>query len=149
VNEFNVGATVPVLLSLHHAALLVLVLWLNLAVPGWMLDAPFWFNSVSGIMFPTSAMQSWEIDTAQTSATDKVLFALQAHPDIKYAAVIRTCLSLSSGVGIKESLMKWSYAAWCASILASFALRPFLTKEATAIKLTIWWGCFSSRRAST
>jgi hypothetical protein len=28
--------------------------------------------------------------------------------------------------------VKRSYTAWCAAILASFALRPFFTKEATA-----------------
>jgi hypothetical protein len=132
VVDLNVGGTVPALFILHHAVLLVLVFGLNFEVPGWMLDAPFWFSSTSIIISPTSAMQSWEIDTAKLTTTDNVHFFIQAQSDIMYAAVIRTCLSVSSGERILERLMKWSYTAWCASFVALYALRPDLAKTRPA-----------------
>lgn len=131
-NALNMGSTVPALLFLHHAALLVGVLLLNLNVPGWVLDAPFWLISVSSILSPTSAMQAWGVDTAKTTVTDKILYVFQGHADLVYAAAIRASLSLSSGDTAAVELMKWSWTAWCASILVFYALRFELTKQLTA-----------------
>jgi hypothetical protein len=105
---------------------------LNLSVPGWVLDAPLWMSSISSIFSPTSAMQTWGVDTAKTTVTDKILYIFQGHADLVYAAAIRASLSLSSGDAVAVELMKWSWTAWCASIIVFYALRADLTKLLTA-----------------
>jgi hypothetical protein len=132
MNALNVDSTIPALLFVHHAALLVGVLLLNLSVPGWVLDAPFWLSSVSSILSPTSAMRTWGVDTSKNTVTDKILYIFQGHADLVYAAAIRASLSLSPGDAVAVELMKWSWTAWCASILVFYALRFELTKLLTA-----------------
>jgi hypothetical protein len=132
MNVLNVGSTIPAFLFVHHAALLAGVLLLNLSVPGWVLDAPLWMSSISSIFSPTSAMQTWGVDTAKTTVTDKILYIFQGHADLVYAAAIRASLSLSSGDAVAVELMKWSWTAWCASIIVFYALRADLTKLLTA-----------------
>lgn len=93
------------------------------------------FNSVSPDIMSSVSRTKLYAEVTQPSSPRQTGFSLPfARWHHAYAAVIRTCLSVSSSEGILERLMKWSLTAWGTSIVALYAFHADPTKGWTAIK---------------
>jgi hypothetical protein len=120
LSKLGIGSAFGPLLFVYHALLLVVVLVYQVTVPDWMLDGLWWIFSVGGDLFPETAMKLAGVDTSKSTACDKLMWIIQCHAGLVYAATLRAALSPSPTL---ETLMKWGATSWLVAMSVVWTLR--------------------------